>query len=281
MRTYPRRYSGRTISAGTDLAIWGFPIPPGGTLNRLHFDTHVIGQEESEVIDAMMYGLGVWLIPLADMDDTSSLDSVWNEKVPKDEAETESGFNLDEVGDSQPEFAAGGELDWNSIFEITEGQSVEIFRRRKMLSAADGATGYIRISAATDLFTPVDSFKGKVNKRYHTKAASMVIAGFSSPALDVTQVPAADLVPTEKQWVQLSFLDDTLHQALMSAIGLVVSGTQEPYSEALAWIARYLEPAISQDATSIFQSGTYRVFSKVSADITIPNKNIGGHLSSE
>lgn len=279
MRTFPRRYSGRAVAANSDKALWGFPIPPGGTLNKLNFDTHVIGPEGSDIADGFMYGMSVWHVAIDDLDDTNSYDSLWNIKVPKDEAETEGGFNLDEVSDTQPEFAAGAELDWNSVFEIDEAAGKEIFRRRVLMTIASSFTGFV--AGTPDTFLPVDRFRGRINSRSRMRGASVVMAGFSSPEMATTQTAAQDLVPTEKQWVQLKFLDLTLRQALISAIGLIASGTQEPYSEALAWIARYLEPAILSEAGSIFQSALFNVFSKASADITIPSANIGGNLSSE
>lgn len=282
MRTYPRRYSQRAVPANTDQALWGYPLVPGGILNRLHFNTHVLGPEESLARDAFLYGFGVWVVTIQDLDQTADLDALWDIKVPKDEAETEGGFNLNLVGENaEPEFGAGGEIDLHSIFEIKEGSPQEIYRRRTMMTAAKGAISYTRLDAAADVYTPGDQFKGLSQKRTRVRNASMVIAGFSSPSLDQTMAPTADVVPTEKQWVQLKFLDQTLRQALMSAIGLIASGTQEPFTEALAWISKYLEQDIVQDTASAFQTGAYDVFSMASADITIPSSDIGGHLSSE
>lgn len=281
MRIYPRRYSHRLVAANSDLSLWGFPIPPKGTLNRLNFDTHLIGTEEISIVRGVMYGVGVWIIPIRDLESTLTLDVLWDNIVPKDEAETEGGFDLNEAADTQPEFAAGGELDWNSIFEISEGAPKEIYRRRKLVSVASNSTGYNHVDAGIDTWTPTDHFKGRMQQRHRVVGASMVVCGISSPIFDQTRAAAADVVPTEKQWLQLKFLDMTLNQALISAIGLIASGTQEPYSEALAWIAALLEPDILEDTGASFQDTIWNVLTVASADITVPDNNIAQQLSPE
>lgn len=252
-------------------------------MSRVNLEVHVRGPEEMRVDKAILYGLSGWIIPIGDLDDTSTFDTLWDLFVPKDEAETEGGFDLDAAPDTQPEYAAGGELDWNSIFDIVEGGPKEVFRRRKLITMMSAPTGYGQIVATSsdDTYTPTDTFKTTINARMRVREASMFLLGFSSPSLDQTAAASALVVPTEKQWLQYKFLEMTLEQALVSAIGLTVSGTQEPYTEALAWIAQLLEPNIVQDTANAYSAVVYQAFCKASAEIMVPSTRGPKNLSSE
>lgn len=279
MRIFPRRYTHRVIGAGIDQVLFGIPMPPGSTLNRIHGEVHCVGAEGVEYKRTNMYGLSGQVVPLYDLDDTSTYDTIWDLLVPKEEAETEGGFDLDLATDSQPEFQPGGELDWESIFEISNLQPREIYRRRAMVSVASNATGYNSVDAATDTYTPVDTTMVNVRRRTRVAMASVFLCGFSAPAFDQISAAAAMIVPTEKNWLQYKFLGVTLQQALISAIGLVASGTQEPYTEALAWLAELLEPNAIEDTGAAWNNVGWDAWSKVSFDITVKDATYKKQLS--
>ena len=242
MRIFPRRYGERSVAANSDAVLFGFPLPPGGTLNRLWAKVHIRGQEETDVDQAYMYGCSVWIVPVPDMDDTSNFDTMWDKFVPKDEAESEGGFDLDFASDVQPEFAAGGEIDWHDVFEIDNLAPREVWHRTELLTVCNTPTGYTEQAAADDHYLPTDAFKIRVGKRHRVKEASLVLCGLSSPSWDNTRAATAMVVPTEKRWMQYKFLGMTLGQAMIDAIGLIEAGAESPYAEALAWISELLEP---------------------------------------
>lgn len=242
----------------------------------------MVGPEESDLNKAYMYGISGWILPVSDLDSTSTYDTLWDLLVPKDEPETPGGFDLDEAGDAQQEFGIGGEIDWNEVFEITGLQPKKIFQRIKLITFASNPQAYTEASAAVDKFIPTDVIRATIRKRHRVKGASLALFGISSPIFDQTDTPGNLLVvPTEKNWLQYRFLRDTLEQAMLSAAGLVASGTQEASTEALTFIANLLEPDLMEGTAGAYQNITWQAFVKSSADISVSDMAVDGQLSGQ
>lgn len=270
-----------SVVAGEDLVICGAPIPPGGKLNNVWLDIHIIGPEATSILQAVLYGIGGYVMPLPDGDAATNFDVLWDNLVPKDVDEGAGVLDLDTTAtDTTPEFEIG-EIDWNAVFEMTALQPVEIFKRRKMITLATTSVGYNQVSGAlNDLYTPVDHVNTHLKRSVKVGSPSLVLFGFSSP--DTLQSVATQFTaPTEQQWVMLTYMEMALEDAFKQLIGLVETGAETPYEEMSAFIAAILEPSIFEQDGGSFVGVTYNVFTRAVFDVSVPGRMLHSTLSSD
>lgn len=280
MRVFMKRTTEMTIANGEDLVLAGAPIPPGGKLNNVWMDCHIIGPEATQIGQACLYGIGGYVMPLPDGDSALNFDVLWDNLVPKDVDEAQGAFDLDTAAtDTTPEFEIG-EIDWNAVFEMQALKPIEIFKRRKMLTLATSSVGYSTVDAGTDLYTPVDHFSTHLKRSVKVGSPSLVLFGFSSP--DTLQSVSAQFTsPTEQQWVMLTYLEMALEDAFKNLIGLVEAGAETPYDEMSAFVAALIEPSIFEQDAGSFVGVTYTVFTRTVFDITVPGTMLMKTLTSD
>ncbi len=200
------------IAATTDRVLVGYPLPKGCTLNRIHLTCSIIGPEDMAVQQACMYGLSAFVVPILDPDTPDSVDDIWDFLVPKDIGEGAGVFDLDQtVADTTPEFNFG-EPDLAGIFGVANNEPIEIFRRRKLLTAANSMTGYTRIDAAADEYLATDFFTTKINKSVRAARHSYILVGFSAPDTTQTDGTVKQSI-TEAQWVMMTYIETFLENA--------------------------------------------------------------------
>lgn len=280
MRLFGRRYSSIDVPAGSDQVMVGYPIPPGGKLNNVWADVHIISAEQIPFQSAGMYGISAFAMQVPDPETGISFDTLWDNFVPKDVAESSGAFDLDtDAADATAEFEMG-EPDISAIFDIIANTPMELFRRRRMLSAARGSINYEAVSAGADVITLGEAFSLRIRKNMRASAPSVALIGFSSPALDVTTTNG-ETTPTENQWAWLTYLEMGLEQAFIHLMGLVESGAETPWEEAGAFVASLLERAAFEETAGAFAPTTWRVFTSAVFDLTVPGSVGVKTLSSE
>lgn len=280
MRVFGRRYSAVDVATGTDRVLFGYPIPPGGQLNNIWADIHVLGPETVSFQSAVMYGVSAFGMMVPDAETAIAFDTLWDNFVPKDVAESSGAFDLDtDAADATAEFEMG-EPDVNAIFDLASNAPMELYRRRKMLTIANGQAAYATVAASPDLWTPADAFKLRIRRNMRVSSPSVVMVGFSSPGMNVTTT-TPETTPTESQWAWLTYLEMGLEQAFIHLMGLVETGAETPWEEAGAFVVSLLERAAFEEAAASFAAATYRVFSTAVIDITVPGSVGQKTLSSE
>lgn len=268
------------VAGGTDQVMVGFPIPAGGTLKNVWIKQRVIGVEGQEYRHACMYGVSGFVIPVIDPDAGTTFEAIWDAQVPKDTDNAVGAFDLDTAGaDTDPEFEIGTP-DINALFDLTGLAPEEIFRRRTMLTLPDSPIGYEKVSAAVDVFTPVDKWDSQVKRNVRVDSPAVVLFGFSSPDVAATTA-TVKAIPSEVEWVLLQFMEMTLEQAFIHLIGLVESGAQTPYVEAAAFVAELIEDSVYEETATSFNPQTYRVYTQATFEIEVPGTVSQKVLSSE
>jgi hypothetical protein len=260
------------IVSGADGVIAACPLPAQGKLNNVSLNIQGITSSISP-LQAVMYGISGFVVPVMDPDAASSVDLLWDTLIPKDVESSAAAFDLDTAAaETSPEFE-WGEVDLEHILDIG-GAPVEIFQRRGLLTYA-GAQSRGFESGSPDTWIPTISINAKVKRNVVVEVPSMVLFGFSNPVLgDTTASPPTS--PTETQWPILTYLEDFLVDAVKQWVGLTETGAESPYEEAAAFIADYIEPDAFEETAGAFQSNSWSVFSKCTFDVTVPGSvNVG------
>lgn len=271
MRLFGRRFNQWDVEAGTDSVLFGYPIPAGGKLNNVHLEVHVIGPEGVTYQGAVAYGLTGFVVPVPDPDEGATFDVLWDRLIPKDVPEAAAVFDLDSGAQDITAEWEIAEPDWSGVFNMTANAPLEIFRRRKFLTLATSSIGYEKVDAAADKYTPTDFFKTKVGKRVRVKSPSVVLFGASSPNL-ASGSTGQESAPSEIQWTLLQYLETTLTQAFMNLIGLTEAGSETPWEESSQFIASLIEKSHMEAGPSAFIDSTFRFYSNVTFDISVPGE---------
>lgn len=149
------------VSAGSDSVLVGFPVPKDSVLNYCKGEMHCM----SSIVDAhdvAMYGLTGWLLRSDDEDsDFGDIQALWDAYVPKDDA----GEAPDEsvTGDTDEEVAIGN-INVSEMFDIEMNGPERVWKREKMLTMAQAATGFHLTTTPAILFMPSDVVSIQVKK---------------------------------------------------------------------------------------------------------------------
>ena len=68
----------------------------------------------------------------------------------------------------------------------------------------------------------------------------------------------------------MKYIELVLEQALMQHFGLVESGAETPWVEAAQLLRKFLEPDVHEEDAAAWSSGTLRVFTNVTMDVSVP-----------
>lgn len=278
MRIIGRRLSQRLVATDTDEVIAGYPLPSGGRLNGVNLTVHAIGPEQTPFLNAVFYGIAGFVMPANDPDSSETYENLWDRLVPKDKQLAAGGFELDTgSADTQPEFELG-DVDYSGVFQMAGLSPIEIFKRRRMLTAASGGP-YEAVSSSGDMYTPMDKFTTKVNRKVSTAMPSICMFGFSSP--DTARTVSVEMdIPEEHEWVLLQYVEVALENAFMHLIGLTEAGSETPYEESSAFLSELLELVFEETAGS-FRPVSWTVFTQATFDISVPGNLSFGALTSD
>lgn len=269
MRYFRHTTQGLDIASNTDLSIGHAIVPSEGALNSVVGQVHCIPTAGFNVTISVMYGCDGWLIPMPDPDTVDLVDDVWDRFVEKDfglasgavdlDTTTPDIISFDEPGIPQPDRITG-------VTNMLNDQ--RFFRRRKILSFASNPTGF---DAGDDTYRPADVFSLRARRRMGAEVMSIAVVGFGSPAMSSVTTTHKS-TPTEEEWIQIKYMEVVLEQAWMDLIGLTEAGAETPWEEATALIADMLEPLIIEDPATMWGTATFRVFSQLTWDLSVPGR---------
>lgn len=280
MRLIGRRLSQRSVVAGNDEVVAGYPIPSNGSLNSIHLGQHIISSEGQDYRGMGIYGCSGFVLPVLDPDGGATFQAIWDAQVPKDVDIAAGAFDLDTgAADTTPEFEIGTP-DVSAIVDMAAGAPREIFRRRKYMTVASQKAIYTPVDAGTDLVIFTDHYVTTINQGVRAVEPSVVLIGFSSP--DTARTDQVEkTIPNEAEWALLQYLEVALENMLMSLIGLTEAGAESPYEESLAFIAELVEDTVFEETANLFITNTYTVYTRATFDITVPGRISVKTVSSE
>lgn len=261
----PQLWKGHVLT-NTDRVIAAIPIPRGGVFHGMNLDVSLRGLEQLVLLEAM-YAISAYIVPIPDPEGGATFQGLWDSQIPKAAASGAGNLDLDTGGnDVNPEYNPG-EVNWAGVFDMESGPTL-LYRKRSLVRSTESGTG----KAATGTFThyiPQARVQINLSGGQRAKVPSCVMVAVSSPAMDVT-TSTTILIPTENEWTQLQYLEDTALNALRFLIGRVASGTQETASEDAAFLAKTLAPPPFEETGAEFTTITWEVTAHGKFTMSVP-----------
>ena len=276
MQVIGRRASHRVVAPGSDEVLIGYPLPALGSFNSLHVDCRIIGPEDQSFLTAHIYGASAFILPVLDPDSGALFQDIWDAQVPKDVELSAGGFDIDTAAlDTTPEFEIGTP-DPSAFMKLGQGQNMEMFRRRTLVTVHGNP-----VSAATpDAYLPLDRFNTDIRRHVEVDSPSVFLLGLSAPDTAST-TQSERTIPTEIQWTLLQYLEVTLEQAMMNFIGLTEAGAETPYTESMAFIASLIEEDVFEESANAFAASAWNAFTLATFNISSQGSVDVGVLTSE
>lgn len=265
------------IAANTDQVLAAFPMPPGSSLVNVKgsIDFGPTARIAQEAVIAS--GITAFVLPVADPDAASPVDTIWDQQVPKDEAEADDVIDLDTgTIDPTPDWEPGVP-DLVSIIGLD--QAPEWFSRASWMSIN---THPVHIHLDTTIFyLPGDSISVDAQPRIYTAMYAMAMIAFSSPITTVT-TNVQRSAPTKQQWGMLMYLETAVENMMQSLFSFPEAGQEQLYEDMSTFLASLTEPAVEEEAArgNNFTPVTYNVNMRMTAQIVMPEKGAPSNLSS-
>lgn len=266
-----RRYGQKGVSAGSDSVLVGFPVPKDSVLNYCKGEMHCM----SSIVDAhdvAMYGLTGWLLRSDDEDsDFGDIQALWDAYVPKDDA----GEAPDEsvTGDTDEEVAIGN-INVSEMFDIEMNGPERVWKREKMLTMAQAATGFHLTTTPAILFMPSDVVSIQVKKRYKAMQNAGLLFGFSSPnyaSADNNLIPSVGTGDVVRGMEIMRYLSEHMDKAAIDFLGLIEAGAESPYTDILTFVINLMEGInVSSGTNGAFTAVTFDVSMKMTCGVKVP-----------
>ena len=277
IRLLAKRTSKITVVPGSDKVLFGISLPAGSRLNGLTADIHVWEVDALAQRNVFMYALEGWILPVHDPDSGSTMDTLFDQLVPKD-TDVEVLDSDTGASDTSP-FFEPGEPDVTQLFDI--GLRPErVFHRNEMLSYAKGPlvrwqeteTPFARLWCAGD------TFQVRIKKNYRVQNPSILVFAFASPSLDDTSstIPA---VLAENEWPRVQYIGEYMQQAMMHMLGLTEAGAETPWVEMSALVLKHLEPDVFETVGGDFATATWHVAANAKIDHSVEGRMADSILS--
>lgn len=268
IRMFARRFGHIEVATGTDRVFFGMSLPSDTVIHDISIAVSVVAnQPTANIGNATMYAAEGWILPVPDPDGSNDYDGQWDLLVPKD-TDVEA-IDLDTLATDATPFYEPGEPDLTGIFDIGV-QPERIWKRERMLTAASGAIAVNRDPATPFAYEylPGDSFHIRVKRRLRVRQPSVLVFGLASPSLDDT----SDTVPghlLEAEWPQVKYIGNVLERAILHLMGIVETGAETPWEEAIVLLKKHLEPDVQEDTAGNWVSPTWIVTSKGIVDHSV------------
>lgn len=266
-RMIARRTTQTTIASDSDEVIFGLSLPRGTVLNGINGIVHAMAIENLAQNQAVYYGIEGWVIPITDPDASTTFENLWDIHVPKD-TDVQS-MDLDDGSADVQTFFEPGETDWGAIFDIGI-RPRRIFQRLRMVTVASmGVWKYLDTETPfAKEWRPQLTIPIKVKKKVRVKQPSVVLFGFSSPAMtDTTPTKESQLL--EAEWGQVQYIDHMLERAQMDLLGLTETGAETPWEEATDLLQKHLDPDLIEENGDSFKEIDWKVFAEARIDHTV------------
>lgn len=266
-----------SIATDRDKVFAAVAIPKGGVFHGASFDIH-LRQVELLVAKSVMYGITGYAVAIPDPDAAIAFDALWDSRVPKNQEGATASLDLDtEAADITPEYEPGS-VDWAALYDLGL-QPKRLYRRRKMITSASAGRGPAATGTMTH-YLPQDRFQMNVGGGFKATQPTGVMFALSNPVLDHTTATVLTS-PTEKEWIMLTYLEDTAIDALKFLIGLTEAGATVPYAEAAGFLEKTLMPDAFEETAGFFATATWEMVAFGSFTCSVPGTMRAGKLDGD
>lgn len=266
IRTFPKMYSAVQVATGADMVMFAFPLPGGARINQAWMETSIMfpDVDVSSALHCAMFG---YIVPVLDLDAGTTPDLIWDQQVPKDSADdTPDTLDIDLHTAVDDPVAELGDVNINAMLDFESGPR-RVFKREKILTFPKSPQGFK--TGTPDTYYAMDNFVTKLSGSYTVKVPSYYLVALGVSTGSDTDGSVFPAINTRGEWMQLTYMNDALIDAMKAMAGLAVSGTQEPYAEAMILIHSYLEH-VHEIVAAQWGTGTAEAWGKMTLDVTLP-----------
>lgn len=254
----------RVILPNTDKVIAALSLPSDCTLNSVRLGVSVEGPAMANINTVAGFAIEGWIIPVEDPDLADSYQDIWDLLVPKDD--DADVVDLDTQAVESTSFWEPGMPELESIFEVGAAPQ-KIYAKATWLTAAKAGASAVLIDTTFKWFPTAYEQVGAGS--YHVKTPSVVLFGLGSPALTDTSA-TEQVAHSENEWSRTKYIGDILNQAMSRVLGLIESGSETPYQEALELVRKLVEPTLLEETANAFNPVGYWVHSEGNFNYTVP-----------
>ena len=267
LRIYARRMFHVVSSSGGDTVLFGVSLPSDTILNSIQAKIQLVGQTQQLAQEScLVYALEGWVVPVNDPDTALTLETLWDQQVPKDsDVQT---LDLDTSAAVTDEFFNPGEADWQFLFQVGQ-RPRRIYHRHRMLSYQNAMHRFQDIETPfANVWNAGDAININIRRRMKVSRPSAVIFALAGTSVDDT-VNTKESVLLEAEWSQVKFMREAIRMGLMSAIGLTEAGAETPWVDSLAIIQKHVDPDVFEQTAGIFVSEAYEVYGEAIVDHSV------------
>lgn len=271
----------RILGSGADEVIAVMPIPRGGKLTNVWGDVHLVSQTNPDRDKAASYGCHGFIIPDYVDSESLSVDTLWDNMVPKDlDIDVTAGARDVDV---DPETPVGGpveepgEANLNRVFNVAN-DSVRFYNRERILTVASRGLSEPVVSSEVDLWMPNDHFKVRIKDQFRVENFSYAMIAVSQPSWDEVTT-GNESTFDQTQTTMLENLEATMMMALPEILGLTETGAESPFSNFANMIKLLVEPQVEEETASAFTTLNYNVFSRFTFEIELGVEGTKGPIS--
>lgn len=266
-RMVARRTFVTTTAIGVDTVFTGMSLPKNTAVHRIKARVSVVDDAIIPVANARPYAVEGWVLPITDPDGGASLDTIFDQLVPKDTDATV--LDLDTGATDTTPFYEPGEIDLSALIPIGV-RPKRIFKRIRMLTAADGS-----LAVWQDTVTPFlakwiagEAFDIDIRKGFRVMQPSIVVFALASPAGDDTSASGPTHL-AENEWGQIQYVDHVLQRAMLHLLGVTESGAETPWEEAIAVLSKHLDPDVYESVAGLLGAGSWTAHGNMLIDHSV------------
>ncbi len=277
-RLLAQRMFQRTVAGGADAVVAGMWIPAGSVINGVNAYVNFEGNAVKTLSEIGLGAVEVWFLPVDDPDDGASMDTMWDQKVPKD-TEVDS-MDLDAGSIDATAFWEPGDVTWEEVFDIGM-QPRKMFHHHFMTSYGFNSR-MVNQDPETPFgfqYLPGKTVLVQIRQRQRVSGPGLLAIGVSSPDALSTSASIATGAMAEADWGQMQFIDEVLERAQLDLIGLTEAGAETPFEEATALLRRHLRPPILEVTAGTFVQTTWFAQGEARFDVSVEGQMARGSIA--
>lgn len=265
-RMRARRTSQHVVAAGTDKVLVGISLPSDTVVHRVTGTTMIEPDGAQNLKRALFCMMEGYVLPVLDPDAGSTMDTIWDNLVPKDTDVTT--MDLDTAALDTTPFSEPGEADWSALLDLGL-RPKKVYGDERMLTFANSPTGFHITSADVINFMPVATFNlGLDNGPFRVSQPSILCYALGSPNLDDTTA-TVEQAGTENQWGRHKYITELLNLAMHQLFGLTEAGAETPWVEAVDLLQQLLEPDVFEQTAGSFGSLAWTAFTRMIVEYSV------------
>lgn len=271
-----KSYTGHQITSGTDFVVCSMPIPPGGVLLGYRAEIHAITSTHKTAITSAcaLFGKAVVVRTGGSMMDASlSLQTIWDQMVPKDvDLDIAAGgddIDWDDGAIAGP-FEEPGHINFNDMVELGQ-RPTALQEKEVMISPASPQAKMFHVDTTDEYFPTARMTMGK-NLKHRARDASYFLLALGSPSWDETTTTEPSTIANQ-EWSLLTYPDVMFDMMLPDLLGMTEAGAESPFSEAASQAVSFVEPPVFELAAgALWQATSWNVWVKWSVRIATPGR---------